>query len=148
MSVNLLSNHCYRSKTAGSDASEAVKGEASVFCGFSNIDAQSSLELFQDLLCTPYIAGSAKANGNRMLAFWNHSEESVESNHTVNPAYRDVEFLGDDGLNLHRKVANSMLRLVKYVDKLARLVSEFIADSPNLFNDRVAQFFHIYSVLG
>ena len=70
-----------------------------------------------------------------MLAFWSHGEECVEGNHSVNPADRDVEFLGDYGLYLHWKVADRVLGLVKYVDKLARLVSEFVTDSLYLFND-------------
>ena len=108
------------------------------FRGFSNVYSKSSLEFFQNLLRTPYIAGCSKANRNRVLAFWSHGEECVEGNYTVNAAYRNVEFLSDNGLNFHRKVADSMLGFVKYVDELTWLIAEFVADGLYLFNDCAA----------
>lgn len=60
--IDMLANHDYRSKTAGTHTTQAVERELTVRSRLAHLDIEDALDLFQQTLGTAHVASGSQAD--------------------------------------------------------------------------------------
>ena len=109
--VDLLANHGDGGQTAGADATEGVQRELTVGGALANLDIEFAGESVENFLSATHVASRTEADIDRMFALGLHGEEAVERDDAVYARHGDVEFVGNDFLDLGGQIAEFALHL-------------------------------------